>query len=244
MLKVAWFAVFLGLALCCSPAHRRPSAIPEVRVWGALRSIMHEGKTGPNVSLSNVAGPHVYGVGALTGLRGEVLLVDGAVFTSRAHGGDLAIHRSTTGTATLLVAATVPAWTNVPISSPIAAEELDNRLEALARANGLDVEKAFPVVIDGVVDVEWHVLDGSNVAGRGTHADHMRNAVTGTISGIQATVVGFFSKHHQGVFTHMGQHTHFHVLTADHKIMGHVDRLAVRAGGTLKLPTVGAPPRR
>ena len=237
MLKISCLAVCLGLLPNCARSRSVTPSIPEVRVWGALRAIMHEGKTGPNVSLAEVAGPHVYGVGALSGLRGEILLIDGVAFTSIAEGGGLVVHQSTTEAATLLVAARVPVWKSVPISSPIGGEELDDRLEALAREHGFDVEKAFPLVIESsVVDAEWHVLDGSKGATGGTHADHLRNAVTGRLVATPATVVGFFSKHHEGVFTHMGQRTHFHVMTADQKVMGHVDRLAVGAGGTLKLP--------
>jgi alpha-acetolactate decarboxylase len=211
--------------------------MPVVRVWGALRAIMHEGKTGPNVALSEVAAPHVYGVGALSGLRGEILILDGVAFTAMANGGGLTVRPSPTETATLLVAAAVPSWKAVPLSSPIGAEELDDRLEAMAREQGFDVDKPFPLVIEGsLVDLEWHVLAGASAATVTTHADHMRNAVTGKLVATPATVVGFFSKHHEGVFTHMGQRTHFHVMTADQRIMGHVDRLALRAGGTLKLP--------
>jgi alpha-acetolactate decarboxylase len=237
VLKVACVAVCLGLLPNCSRSRPPEPFIPDVRVWGALRAIMHEGKTGPTVSLAEAAGLHVYGVGALSALRGEILLIDGVAFTSIAQGGGVLVQKSTTETATLLVTAAVTAWKSVPISSPIGAEDLDDRLEGLARANGLDVEKAFPLVIDGsLVDVEWHVLDGAAGAPGESHADHMRNAITGKLAATPATVVGFFSKHHEGVFTHMGQRTHFHVMTTDQKLMGHVDRLAVRAGGTLKLP--------
>jgi hypothetical protein len=237
MLKASCFAVCVALLAGCPQPRSATTSLPQVRVWGALRAIMHEGKTGPTVSLAEVTGPHVYGVGALSGLRGEVLLIDGRAFTSIADGAGLVVRHSMTETATLLVAATVPAWKSVPISAPLGGAELDGRLEALAREHGLDIDKPFPLLIEGsLVDAEWHVLDGGMKAGESSHAEHMRNAVTGKLVATPATVVGFFSKHDEGIFTHVGQRTHFHVMTADQTIMGHVDRLAVRAGGTLKLP--------
>jgi acetolactate decarboxylase len=64
----------------------------------------------------------------------------------------------------------------------------------------------------------------------------MRNAITGRLVGQPVTVVGFFSRHHEGVFTHMGQRTHLHVLSDDGAAMGHVDEIAVPSGAALKLP--------
>lgn len=236
-MKIPHIAAGLVLLCTCARARSPVPFTPEVQVWGSLREIMHEGKTGPAVSLAAVPRVHSYGVGALSGLRGEILLLDGNAFVSTARTGGVEVKPAANEQATLLVIAAVPSWKSVPIGAAIAADELDQRLEVLARANGMDVEKAFPLVIDGgQFDVDWHVLDGDKGAPGGSHADHMRDAVTGQLVGAQATVVGFFSKHHAGVFTHRGQRTHFHVLTADRKVMGHVDRLAVRAGATLRLP--------
>jgi acetolactate decarboxylase len=204
-------------------------------VWGSLRAIMHEGKTGATVSLAEAAGAHVYAVGALSGLRGEVLVVDGRAFIATGRGGAAHLQQTTSDDATLLVAAVVPGWRKVPISRDIPSGEIDARVEAIAREAGMDVNRAFPVLIEGNADVDWHVLDGSKPSAGG-HADHLRNAVTGKLAGRKTTIVGFFSKRHEAVFTHMGQYTHLHVLTPDHAVMGHVDALTVRAGSTLGLP--------
>jgi acetolactate decarboxylase len=236
MVKIPHIAAGLVLLCTCARARSPVPFTPEVQVWGSLREIMHEGKTGSTVSLAGVPRMHSYGVGALSGLRGEILLLDGIAFISTVQPGGVAVKPTANEQATLLVAAAVPSWKSVPIRAAIAADELDERLEILARAGGMDVELAFPLLIDGQLDVDWHVLDGAKGAPGGSHADHLRDAVTGQLVGAQATVVGFFSKYHAGVFTHMGQRTHFHVLTADRKVMGHVDRLAVRAGATLRLP--------
>jgi acetolactate decarboxylase len=230
-----WVPAFCLLAAC---SRERPlvTCAPEVRVWGSLRAIMHEGKTGASVSLAEAAGAHVYAVGALSGLRGEVLVIDGQSFTATGRAGAVHIQQTTADDATLLVAAVVPGWRKVPISRDIPAGEIDARVEEIAREAGIDVDQAFPVLIEGNADVDWHVLDGAKVPAGGGHADHLRNAVTGRLKDRRATIAGFFSKRHQTVFTHMGQHTHFHVLTPDRAVMGHVDALTVRAGSTLSLP--------
>jgi hypothetical protein len=219
---------------------KTPSA-PEVKVWGALRAIMHEEKSGPQVTIADaIAGGHAYGVGALSGLQGECTIVDGVVWVARVReGGDVQVTNapSVGESATLLVIARVPAWRSVVIANSISPDELDDRLEGMARANGIDVEQPFPLMVEGDLEgVDWHVLNGSRGAVGAGHDEHMRGAATGTLRGKTASLVGFFSKHHEGIFTHMGQRTHLHVLTSNHSITGHADRAAIRAGSVLKLP--------
>ena len=230
----------LAITACSRP--RKPVLqleAPEVRTWGALREVMHEGRVGPKVSLLDVVGPGLYAVGALAELAGEITVVDGKAYIARAAGqaADVMTPREPVA-ATLLTAATVPAWTEVMLSAAAAnTNALDAAIEAAARNAGLDVERAFPFLIEGTVEATWHVLRGrSGGAGAGGHEAHMRDALTGKLNGSTATVVGFFSRHHQGVFTHMGQHSHLHVLTEDRKTMGHVDEISVPAGVRLKLP--------
>lgn len=234
------------LLLLLGACRREPAPVaalvpfaPELRVWGALRGIMHEGKTGPQVTLASALQPHTYGVGALSALAGEITVVDGTAFVSRpAAGGAIVVEKNPTAEATLLVLATVPAWKRVPLEARIESGQLDERIEALARQAAMDVGRPFPVLIEGVVNARWHVLGGAGEPGGhgGDHAAHLRNAVTGKLTGSRALLVGFFSRQHEGVFTHMGERTHFHLLSEDRKIMGHIDELVVHAGSVLQLP--------
>src|SRR5687767_5611127 len=62
----------------------RAGAAQGVRWYGALHAIMHEGRTASAVELSAVVpGPHVWGLGALEGLRGEVTVLDDEVWLAR-----------------------------------------------------------------------------------------------------------------------------------------------------------------
>lgn len=230
-------AILLLLAIGCTRARPPRPATPEIHVHGALRAIMHEHQIGPVVTLAAATAPHVYGVGALADLRGEVLLADGTVFRSTPRPGGITVTRGAASeAATLLVTATVPAWTPVLLDQDVPAADLDARLEALARSAGLDPQQPFPVLIEGPMVVDWHVIDGARLAPGGDHAAHRAAATTGTLAADDATLVGFFSTRHQGVFTHAGERTHFHVLSADRAVMGHADRISVRAGSTVRLP--------
>ena len=81
-----------------------------------------------------------------------------------------------------------------------------------------------------------HVIDGRRQAGGESHQDHLAAAVRSRRDRAPATLVGFFSKSDQGVFTHMGSKTHLHCVVTDSLSSGHVDRVDVPAGTTVKFP--------
>jgi acetolactate decarboxylase len=53
----------------------------------------------------------------------------------------------------------------------------------------------------------------------------------------QATVVGFYSTRHRGVFTPSDSNTHIHFQTPDNSQSGHVEKLKIGGEATLCLPT-------
>lgn len=220
-----------------------PAAELAVLVEGALREIMHEGKIGPRVSLSSLSRKHLYAIGPLSGLRGEVTIVDGAPSIAYPDGaGAIRIASGLEGEqAALLVSAYVERWQRVPITRDLAMGELDSTLEQLAREAGFDVERRLPMRIEGPVrELAWHVLAGADPSRpEGGHEHgHAHDAVRGVLASEKASLVGFFSKRDHGVFTHMGSNTHFHVVEPAQQISGHVDGVVVRRGAELWLPAL------
>jgi len=211
----------------------------EVQVWGSLRSVMHEGKTEGNVALQSVVpGPHAYAIGALSGLRGEITVLDDDVIVSfgESAGAVRTPAQAAQGeTATLLVRAVVPRWINHQVDHAIEANRLDEELETIAKNAGLDVGSRIPMIIEASAkSLEWHVLAGLPDGGQSAH-DGPRSV--GKLSGAMVTLVGFFSRNDEGIFTHMGEHTHLHVVTSGDRMTGHVDAVTLEAGGIVRLPT-------
>lgn len=197
-----------------------------VEVTGTLREVMHGGSSEARVALHDVVKPGVIAVGALAGLRGEVTVLDGNVTASVVTDGEVVTTQAAGDLrATLLVHATVRGWRDIPVPGPIEAADLDRELERLLVAAGVDVEAPVPILVEGSFSaLTWHVIDG----GHGS-----TTTITSSSPG-PALLVGFFSRHHEGVFTHAGQRTHLHALVAG--ATGHVDEVAVAAGATLRVP--------
>lgn len=224
-----------------SSAQREAAADSSVRHYGELRAIMHEGRTGPSVRLADVLpGPHAFGIGALSELRGEVTVVDDVVWLATPRGdgtADVRTDPASDEAATLFVMANVARWRQVPIEADVPSDALDATVEQLAAAAGVDTARPFAVRIEGpLVNLHWHVVDGSKVPAGAGHDEIMRTSIRGEEESAAGTLIGFFSKQHQGVFTHHDSNTHFHVVIADRKLMGHVDRVDVGRGATISFP--------
>ena len=215
---------------------------PSVTVQGALREIMHMGRTDRRVDLAPMIGrAGLYGLGALEGLGGEVTIWDGQLWLSTPDGQGGAVagrHETTTTGATLLITSEVARWQERPINQAVPFDQLDTFIEREARAAGVNVAEAFPFRIEGSpTRLDWHVIDGSKIPKDAHgHEAHMRTAVRGSLAGTPARILGFYSPKHHAIFTHHDTNTHAHVISENPLVTGHVDHVGVGAGSQLFLP--------
>jgi len=83
----------------------------DVRVLGEMRRMFTARDIGPNVDLAEVnKEPHLYALGPLAGLKGEVTVADGQVFVSKANGKKPIVTIEPRVISVFLVYASVPAW--------------------------------------------------------------------------------------------------------------------------------------
>jgi len=229
------------------PTTTQPTTTPEtltasVTVHGALREIMHMGRTERRVDLAALVGQKgIFGLGALEGLGGEVTLWDGQLWLSTpdGHGGAVAgQHTATTAGATLLVTSVVTAWQERPVTEAVSFAELDAFIEREARAAGVNVKEAFPFRIEGApTRLDWHVIDGSKIPKDAHgHEAHMRTAVRGSLAGTPVQILGFYSPKHHAIFTHHDTNTHAHVISDAPMVTGHIDHVDIAEGARLYLP--------
>jgi len=237
------------LSLACSqgrnPAPATGSWDGNVQVHGALHAMLHEGQTGPNVSLDSLLpDPDLYALGALAELSGEVTIVRGKVYLSYPAGDTTRTETParTNAAATLFVSSRVGSWRSVSTKRLIAFEDLDEEIAKLATEAGISRDDRFPFLLEGdFEDLEWHVVDGRRMTAGGTsHQDHKSAAVNARRDRASATLVGFYSQSDQGVFTHTGSRTHVHCVLDDPLVTGHVDHVVIPAGTTLRFPVVGS----
>ena len=214
----------------------------EVKVHGALRAMLHEGKTDAAVSLSTVLpDPDLFALGALAGLAGEVTVLGGTAYLTYPQGTDQArteMAASSDAGAALLVAARVPDWRTVRMSSGTSFAELDEAIAKLAESVGWGADARYPFLMEGEFEaLRFHVIDGTRLpAGGGAHGDHATASVQLERPRAAARVLGFYSPRDEGIITHMGSRTHLHCVLEEPLASGHVDHLVVPAGTAVRFP--------
>ncbi len=223
------------LCVCCqtSPSHF------EVHHRGALHTMMHEGDLRATIALDTLQSlPHLYALGAVENLKGEVLIYDSQPLISAVKDGAVTIARDFEHKAALLVYAQINNWREIEIN-----EELQdaNALEAFvvkaAKARGLNVSEPFPFLIVGAAPrVDWHVIDWAEGDTLHTHERHKASGLHGRLEHQAVNLLGFYSDQHQGIFTHRGSNMHLHVKTAGGDFAAHVDEVELHGAMSLFLP--------
>lgn len=226
------------LFLCmCSPS---PPAPPyAVKHKGTLKDIMHEGDISAKADLDNFKStPHLYALGPLENLQGEILILDGVPYISTVQNAELNIGSAYTHKAALLVYSTVENWLSIKIPKEIVTyQELEIFIEKMATENGIDTEIAFPFLLEGAAKyIDWHVVRWNVADTEHTHEKHIHSGPHGQISFRDVEVLGFYSKHHHAIFTHHMTNMHMHFRTKDGVVAAHLDDITVGSRMTLKLP--------
>lgn len=217
--------------------------------FGNFQRMSHTGDTRAQVTLAAVpqtAG--TWGVGAMAGLKGEILVHDGKVLVTRGSDPEGRAAPAAAGDeAVLFASATVKTWLNVPVPSDMDQAGLEAFVIEQAKARDIDVEQPFAFLVDGRFPrLRWHVVTGDKPSGAaGGHGGGHGGPHANPVSGLRefhapdstGCLVGIYSgKALAGVVSHAGERFHLHYVDSSATVSGHVDRYAVAAGAVLKLP--------
>lgn len=208
---------------------------------GELKNIMHKGDISAQADLNDFKDlEHIYALGAVENLKGEILVLDGQAFISSVQDEQLVLDGSFDHKATLLVYAAVSNWNSIDIPNKISTyEELEQFIEQSANEHGIDTEEPFPFLIKGTpASFDWHVIDWPEGDAKHSHQKHVDSGLNGTVEHKAVEILGFYSKHHHAIFTHHTTNMHLHVKTTDNSISGHLDGIELGKGMTLKLPAI------
>jgi len=241
----------LGLALGLVAAAWASTWPFDTVVHGHFKRMVHTGTTTGQVALADLPqAPGRWGVGALEGLRGEIVQLDGQLLVTRGDDAEGRVQPPRAGDrAVLFGSAQVQGWVRVPLPAEMDAAALERFVVEQARARGIDVEQPFPFLVDGrFPTLVWHVVtgEGGGHGGHGGghggshgggHANRQAGLRVFDQGGTEGRLVGLYSgRALEGVVSHPGERTHLHYVDAAQRISGHVDAHSVAAGAVLSLP--------
>lgn len=211
----------------------------KVKYKGALKNMMHQGDVSVKADLKDFENSkHLYALGALENLKGEVQIFDSKPFNTMVFDSTLTFDYSFNKKATLLVYTSVNKWIsiNIPVNI-VTYEQLESYVEQAAKENQIQIDEPFPFLLEGTPkSFDWHVINWKNGDTEHSHAKHISSGLNGTVENRQVEMLGFYSDSHHAIFTHHTTNMHIHVKTVDNKIAGHVDDLTLGTGMILKLP--------
>ena len=208
-----------------------------MRWAGALRAVL-AGDLGSHASLEPLADlAHLYAVGPLAGLRGEITVVDGRPYVSRVEDGRIVVDPSFHHEAAFLVWAEIARWHDLDIPDTMLDDRgLEDFVVERSRESGMAIEMPFAFVVTGMAArVSLHILDRRYDRPH-SRERHEEIKVPFAIERCAVEVVGFCSQRHAGIFVPAGRRTHMHVCSRDGAVAGHVDDLRLGPGMTLRLP--------
>ena len=187
--------------------------------------------------------PHLYALGPVDDLQGEITVFDGKVYAAQVTNKrkQRVKFREAEGLkAPFLVYSYVPEWKSYSVEVDLQnLKDLESIVDSLGRVHGYHETAAFPFLVEATfLEVEYHIIKRNKREKQHNHAAHDAAKIHFSNCLNPGYLVGFFSRHHEGVFTHKGQFIHVHFLPKDRRITGHLDKLNHSGTVLVSLPVV------
>ena len=233
----------LALTLAVTIATASPERF-DFTAYGNFKRMKHTGDTSGQVKLADLpAGPGVWGMGALAGLKGEILMFDGRLLVSPGSRVDGSIAAPAPGDeATIFVTARVQEWEVIALPEDMTQQQFEAFVIKQATARGIQKDSPFPFIVEGrYPTLTWHVLSGKrdskevgdHAVGHAGTSDGMRLFQQ---PGAEGKLVGVYTgSSFEGIASHPGDRFHVHYADANLTVSGHLDSYAIKAGAVLKL---------
>ncbi len=211
-------------------AHSGKKNIPTVSIVGEMRNVMHKGELAGTINLDTISNKsHLYGLGPVEFLNGEILIVDGKCYVSKVvNDSAMTVQETFQVKAPFFVYSNVEHWFEVAVPDSVQnIHQLELYLDQVTKK----CVRPFAFRIVGNIDsAKIHIVNLP--AGSIVHSPEEAHQGQKTYSVInkEVEITGFFSTEHAGVFIHHDSFVHMHLLTNDKKQMGHVDKLQLTKG--------------
>ena len=227
----------LAIASSCRSTATGGPEIPRVDHLGSITEMLESGSTEGKFALAPLLGlKHLYAIGPLDGMRGELLVWDGTSFVARVAGDTVAITTERDVKALFLVWSSVREWREVKVpdeARPLSAFE--PWLGQAASRLGLPDDRPFAFRVVGAVErAELHVLDHAPGAPL-TTASHEAAKKPFSVRQAPVQMLGFHSRNARGIYTPRDSNVHVHLRTTVGSTMGHVTDFTLAPGAIVEI---------
>ena len=222
---------FLTLTNGISQAQQR---ISTVKIVGQMKNVMWKGQLHGSINLDTIANKtDLYGLGPIEYLSGEIVIIDSKSYKSTVVSDTtMKVEETYNIKAPFFSYANITKWTEKTLPDSI---QTIQQLELYLNMTTKSISRPFMFKLSGIVEqATIHVVNlprGSKVsspdeAHKGQQNYELKNE--------QSDIIGFFSTDHKSIFTHHDTFLHMHLITANRKEMGHLDKVLFK-NGAMKL---------
>jgi len=201
-----------------------------LKIIGAMRNVMMKGELFGTIDLDTISDKqHIYGLGPVEYLTGEIIIIDGKAYKSVVTDEKtMKVNETFKMKAPFFAYANIESWleTEIPVSIST-IQQLEAFIDHITKS---DAPPFFFKVTAIVNTATIHVVNlpkGTKVSSPDDSHKGQRSYI---IKNEPIELLGFFSRAHRAIFTHHDTNVHIHLITADRQKMGHLDSLNIRSG--------------
>ncbi len=223
LLVLGFFSPFLKDSAAVWAKHFRA---PQIVLYdrGSMQEI-YKDNAAAKVSLKDLQSKeHLYALGPLSGLRGEILIWDSIPSESRANKGEIQVKHDWNESAAFLVWASVKKWKKLMVPDSVRSPAMfEQWMSSMVGGDDFPLRRQFPFLIKGHFGrIAWHVVNVKDDGKPLTPQKHQSQKFHGQTMDVRAEMLGFYSPEHQGYFIPPGRATHLHVKVGE-ELVAHVD---------------------
>jgi acetolactate decarboxylase len=235
LLRLLMLLLFSDIALCSGIATAQRKN--EVKIVGEMKNVMRKGQLYGTIHLDTIASKkHLYGMGPVEYLTGEVLIIDGKSYKSTVV-NDIAMKVEATYDikSPFFGYTNISKWTTLALPDSILSfQQLEAYLDKLTKSS----QRPFFFKLAGTVtQATIHIVNLPKDTKVSSPEEAHHGKVNYKLTNETCDIIGFFSTEHKTIFTHQSTFLHMHLITSDRLKMGHLDEVAFKKGSiTLYLP--------
>ena len=211
-----------------------------VRYAGKMTKVGTDRNLSADILIDTLQTKNLYAIGPVENLRGEIIVWNGRPFVAaiKEENGQPYVQKEVKDLkAIFLVYSHVEKWDTIVVHKQVGSmAELENLVGELAFRNGQDTAEAFPFLITGKIrSGAGHIMfkkekPGPVSAEEVKQASHRFEFRAGRVQ-----MLGFYSRHHQRVFTHADSFIHVHYRFANRYEAGHLDAVVMDESEPIRL---------
>ena len=226
-MKRIFFLFSILFFIFSSMLYAQNKKLKNIKIVGAMKNVMMKGELFGNIYLDTISNKkHLYGIGPLENLLGEILVIDGKAYNSIVLSeSKMKVEKSFNLKAPFFVYGNQFEWEKIELPSNI---KTLNQLEKFIDEKTNDINFPFVFKIKGKIEyANIHIVNLASGSIVKSPKDAHKGQINYKIYNKNSEIIGFFSRKHKAIFTHHTTFMHLHLITNNRKMMGHLDDIKI-----------------